>query len=690
MQNLFHIINSKFSMTIKQYLFISSLFVICTNLLSHNYKNLIIPFREYTTNNEIKFDISNVWQFYFCRHLSNTETNRLHTEKKHYILNTQSWETTNGKNTQLFWITTYCFQTPVNKHSNHSTDIYRQDTNYVTYPNRSVTNRSLISTRNKTQNIREGYFPFNFPHRNYLSKNADNMSAVLPLSNIAQNCVSGISQNTNQNSFNKPIFREALLICFISCSFLYILGQQVVLSMIQISEKSHSIMSSISSAFIMILLINSNPEVLYQIIPNFSIKLYYQICFFSLLSIPVRIRLIKLSFPNEVNSMIEKGIYILFTLFTLVFLIFGLEFIAENRLIFIYSLFICVGYMYYVLIKVVINQREYVTIHIINLTLMTLLIVCNFLFPHQLTCHKDIYQISAVTYILIQLLTFILKAIKYNNIRTEILRKTELSYLTFRNIEEQRIKELQITNSELVMTNNEKDFVISVISHDLQNSFNVLLNFTQIFSRDSNLPEQSQNIMQMLYRAAKNGQYILENTLNWSELKFFEEFNSKQIDNLSNIFNKNTELLADWIKQKKLHIETEIDNMLIFYCNEGHLNTIIRNLISNAIKFSHNGDAIKIRNQQRNEWIQIIIQDEGTGMSPEIYKSLFSPTKTRKQIGTNGEKGTGIGLLIVKALIESNHGRIICETTMNHGTIFTVEFRLKAKDWNETNFNYRR
>ena len=149
-------------------------------------------------------------------------------------------------------------------------------------------------------------------------------------------------------------------------------------------------------------------------------------------------------------------------------------------------------------------------------------------------------------------------------------------------------------------------------------------------------------------------------------------------------------MLADWIKQKKLHIETEIDNMLIFYCNEGHLNTIIRNLISNAIKFSHNGDAIKIRNQQRNEWIQIIIQDEGTGMSPEIYKSLFSPTKTRKQIGTNGEKGTGIGLLIVKALIESNHGRIICETTMNHGTIFTVEFRLKAKDWNETNFNYRR
>jgi signal transduction histidine kinase len=97
-------------------------------------------------------------------------------------------------------------------------------------------------------------------------------------------------------------------------------------------------------------------------------------------------------------------------------------------------------------------------------------------------------------------------------------------------------------------------------------------------------------------------------------------------------------------------------------------------LISNAIKFSHDGGKITLSNRVENGLVQIIIHDDGIGMTYNELTTVFDAEKTKKRIGTAGESGSGLGLMIVKELVENNNGKIYCTSHINNGTSFIIEF----------------
>ena len=246
-----------------------------------------------------------------------------------------------------------------------------------------------------------------------------------------------------------------------------------------------------------------------------------------------------------------------------------------------------------------------------------------------------------------------------------------------------------MANVELSRSNKQKVFFISTISHDLMNSFNVLLTFPRILYQDNSLPDYHRSNMEMTYKAAENGYTILENMLEWIKLDIIHKDDPQPIRNLSNIVSQSLDLQTYYIQRKNLQIETEINDTLHFCCQKEQLNAILRNLISNAIKFSHEGGTIRIKNKIKSGWVQILIMDKGIGISPEMLEILFNQTNKKKRLGTQGEKGAGIGLLIIKDLIESNNGQISCYSKQNKTTVFIVGFKLLSDNVNETNINYR-
>jgi signal transduction histidine kinase len=108
------------------------------------------------------------------------------------------------------------------------------------------------------------------------------------------------------------------------------------------------------------------------------------------------------------------------------------------------------------------------------------------------------------------------------------------------------------------------------------------------------------------------------------------------------------------------------------FADEEMITTIIRNLVSNAIKFTNRGGTISVITQSSPEQVVIGIKDTGIGIAPEIMSQLFQPDENHTSLGTEGEKGTGLGLIICKDLVEKNNGKIWAESEPENGTTFFI------------------
>ena len=178
----------------------------------------------------------------------------------------------------------------------------------------------------------------------------------------------------------------------------------------------------------------------------------------------------------------------------------------------------------------------------------------------------------------------------------------------------------------------------------------------------------------MIRDASNNGYRVLQNILSWARMQITDLNGTNVIHNLRGLFVVEIDTFKYPIKDKNLRVRTEVDNNLLFYCDEEQLYSICRNLLSNAVKFSKTGGEIIISNKLVGNMVEIHIQDGGVGMEPEMVESIFDNTIDNKRRGTSGESGSGIGLIIVKELVESNMGSISCVSELGKGTDFFVRF----------------
>jgi len=680
-------------MTARQYLFVFFLCFLCPKLHSQSTKNGATAIYEYAPNNRSKLNSLTNWQLYYGRHLLTSGMNRVPEKEKHFVYNPHSWagQSINGKKLPTFGIATYYLKIRNTGTSIRHPIVYGLYVGCIESAYKLFINNKLIGEGGKARKARESYRPYNLPRTYYFSVNTDSIDVVLQVSNFILPRFGGFTRNIY---FGKPevirqlTLNKIMITCFILCLFVLVFIQQATLSFLNKLEKSHIILSLLCVLFFWELLADSNLLAISHLMSDYNIKLYYQIWTLSLLSVPLILRLIKISFPNEVHSRIEKAVYLLYALLTLEVLTSDIEHVTEVGYIFIYISSICIVYFNIVLIKAIVAQRKYAIVHTISLVILVSFFLYDFIHAASAHC-QGYYTLAGMgIYILIQSSTFSFKLTVSNKQNIKQSKKLQLVNRTLESAVEQRAKELLIANMKLSNSNKQKDFLISTISHDLMNSFNVLLTFSRILYQDESFPDNYRSNTEMIYKAAENGYNILENTLEWTKLDMAHQDDPQPIRNLSNVINQSIELQSYYILHKNIRIETEINDTLHFYCQKEQLNAILRNLISNAVKFSHEGDTIRIKNKIKNGWVQILIMDRGIGISPEIRELLFSHTNNKKRLGTQGEKGAGIGLLIIKDLVESNNGQISCYSKQNKTTVFIVEFKLQPDNLNEPNINY--
>jgi len=254
-----------------------------------------------------------------------------------------------------------------------------------------------------------------------------------------------------------------------------------------------------------------------------------------------------------------------------------------------------------------------------------------------------------------------------------------------REITERKKTELiiQQQNKELQELNATKDKFFSIIAHDLRSPFQGFMGLTEVMAEDItrfSLTELS-NLTKGMNSSANNLYKLLLNLLDWAQMQQgVESFNPIEIV-LSEIVSQNIDLIIKRGEQKGIDIIIEIPENQTVYADEAMLNSILRNLLSNAVKFTRQSGKIHLLSKEtENKMIEFSVTDNGIGMTDDFCKKLFKIEEKVGRKGTDGEKSTGLGLLLCKEFVEKHGGKIWVESRENLGSTFY--FTLPSPDKN--------
>ncbi len=237
----------------------------------------------------------------------------------------------------------------------------------------------------------------------------------------------------------------------------------------------------------------------------------------------------------------------------------------------------------------------------------------------------------------------------------------------------QMAEQLSLANEDLVRISAEKDRFFSIIAHDLRSPFGAFLNLTKIMAEDVNDLSlvKIQKLATTMSKSAAKLYDMLENLLEWSRMQrgitTFEPENMILKDKINTFIQVHSELAND----KRINIQIDIPDDLQIYADERMLQSTIRNLVSNAIKFTPKGGQIIIGAvSDIDKTVLISIRDSGIGMNRKILDNLFRIDENVSRPGTEGESSSGLGLLLCKDFIEKHGGSIWAESEVNKGTVF--------------------
>ena len=227
-------------------------------------------------------------------------------------------------------------------------------------------------------------------------------------------------------------------------------------------------------------------------------------------------------------------------------------------------------------------------------------------------------------------------------------------------------------NSKLFKLNNDKDLFITVLAHDLKSPFNSILGFLGLLENNIHINDinETKSQIKIINNSANHVYNLLESLLNWARMQSGKIPFLPQKLQLSSICNETIELLKANSISKNINLKYSVADNIFIFADKYMLSTILRNLVSNAIKFTNNGGEIKINAEIKNAIVMITISDNGIGISKEIINKLFDITQLYTSVGTQKEEGTGLGLVLCKDFVEKHSGRIWVESKLGIGSNF--------------------
>lgn len=374
--------------------------------------------------------------------------------------------------------------------------------------------------------------------------------------------------------------------------------------------------------------------------------------FFSILNlIDHRYVLSAINFSNSICS---------FTVLLLQY--YGKHNIAKATLLTSNSVFFFAGALlyknggeYFLLCTLIVSMLMYDNrkIHIVLCITVAFLILLLYLLPDILPLSQQVPRSRSV-FNIINALAFMVVAVNFF---------LDIIYKNMKKIEQQRLN--------LESMNRDKEKIFSIIAHDIKSPFANLEALVFMFRNQMLDSTASQEYIQQIYQQITQQNQALDDLLQWGSSSM-QGMNTKaspqlikpMIQQIIKVFNENTQ-------SKQLKINIDIPNNTQIIANRDHTIIILRNLISNAIKFSYVNGNINIYTSMDETYTHIHIQDEGIGINPSKSAALFNEIQ-QKSFGTEDEPGSGVGLVLCKDLIERNKGVVNIQSTPNKGSVFTV------------------
>ncbi len=247
---------------------------------------------------------------------------------------------------------------------------------------------------------------------------------------------------------------------------------------------------------------------------------------------------------------------------------------------------------------------------------------------------------------------------------------------------EREIKHKEIVEKELRQSNATKNKVFSIIGHDLINPFNALLGFSELLKENIDLvsKEELKSYANVMFHSSHTLFEMVQNILAWSRAQQNKIVPFPEMIRVHKLVDRVFSAQNQHATSKGISLLNNVPQSVEALFDRNMLEIVLRNLVSNAIKFSKKNSTVEISAKYYRKKVIIYVTDEGIGMPKSILENLFNPDKSIKTVGTGDEKGTGLGLLLVKEFIEKNKASIHVESQEGKGTTFTLI--LKAEKYN--------
>jgi signal transduction histidine kinase len=229
---------------------------------------------------------------------------------------------------------------------------------------------------------------------------------------------------------------------------------------------------------------------------------------------------------------------------------------------------------------------------------------------------------------------------------------------------------LQKQTKELTELNTMKNKLFSVISHDLKTPLYALRN---LFKTVHQYDIPGDEIKQFVPEIIKDLNYttaLMENLLTWVKSQMQSHLPEPQLLEVSELIKESTDLLRLQVQLKEIKLETQISQRHFIYTDKEMISLVIRNLLTNAIKFSRQGGKIIIGANEKATHVEIFVQDSGVGMAPDVVNKLFQNNFFSTK-GTADETGTGLGLILCKEFLSKNNGTIYVQSEPGNGSRFS-------------------
>jgi signal transduction histidine kinase len=235
---------------------------------------------------------------------------------------------------------------------------------------------------------------------------------------------------------------------------------------------------------------------------------------------------------------------------------------------------------------------------------------------------------------------------------------------------EKQKQDLELRESELWETNNTKNKLFSIIAHDLRGPIGALEGLLKLLNSGDIKESEFKEYIPKLKNDVNSISFTLNNLLSWGQSQMREATTNPSNVDLNSLVENNIGLLSEMAYTKMITMDNLIVHKAMIWSDENQMDIVIRNLLSNALKFTPNNGHITIGYVDRDEYLEVYVKDTGIGIAESVQEKILSKNTTITTYGTNNEKGTGLGLSLCIEMVVKNGGRLWLKSELNEGTTF--------------------